>query len=104
MPRPKRQFLATAEATLTPPNAIEPNHAIARVVKAEGNNLYSVTLPQGKALLVELPAQFRSKIWIKRGGFVVVNSEAFEERENKLDGEVVNVVGDQKAWMKMPYW
>jgi len=104
MPRPKRQFLATAEDTLTPPSTLEPDHMVVRVVKGEGKNLYTVSAPDGESILVEMPAKFRSSIWIKRGSFVVIDIGAFEERENKIGGEVVNVVGDAKAWRKMPFW
>lgn len=105
MGRPKRSFLATAEETSTPPTALEDGHQIARVLKAEGKNLYSVQIcGQIEPLLVELPSRFRSQIWIRRGGFVVVDRAAFEDRENKLDGEIANIVRDEKKWRKQPYW
>ncbi|MCJ1455149.1 hypothetical protein MMC28_005503 [Mycoblastus sanguinarius] len=105
MGRPKRHLLTTAEETSTPPTALDPGHAIARVTKAEGKNLYSVELPSGKEpLLVELPSRFRSQIWIKRGGYVVVDLSAFGDRENKLGGEIINVVRDEKQWRKQGYW
>jgi probable RNA-binding protein EIF1AD len=104
MPRPKRNVLATIEDTVTPPDSLEPSHAIARVTKAEGKNLYNAELPGGKAILAELEAKFRSTVWIKRGSYVVVDMSAMAERDNKLDGEIVNVVRDEKAWRKMPYW
>ena len=104
MPRPKRHLLATAEETANPPAELESDQAIARVVKGEGKNLYLVQLPSTKSLLVELPSRFRSQIWIKRGGFVLVDTSAFEERDNKLDGEIVNIVRDEKQWRKQAYW
>lgn len=105
MGRPKRSFLATAEETSTPPTTLDDGHQIARVLKAEGKNLYSVKIcGQAEPLLVELPSRFRSQIWIKRGGFVVVDRAAFEDRENKLDGEIANIVRDEKKWRKQPYW
>jgi probable RNA-binding protein EIF1AD len=69
-----------------------------------GNNLFNVEQADGKELLVELPAQFRSTFWIKRGGYVVVDSQALAERENKLHGEIVNVVREERIWRKMEYW
>ncbi len=97
--------MATAEETSTPPESLDANHAIARVKKAEGKNLYSVELlPGDKSLLVELPSRFRSQIWIKRGGYVVVDTSVFEDRDNKLDGEIVNVVREEKQWRKQGYW
>lgn len=105
MGRPKRKLLATAAETSSPPAVLDQGHMIALVKKAEGNNLYSVELPSGKEpLLAELPSRFRSQIWIKRGGYVVVDSSAFDDRENKLGGEIVNVVRDEKQWRKQAYW
>lgn len=104
MGAPKRKLLATAEETLFPPDTLSEQQQIARVVKATGNNLYSVELPSKVSLLVELPAKFRSTIWIKRGSYVVVDTDALEDRDNKLDGEITNVVRDEKAWRKAAYW
>ena len=105
MGRSKRNLLSTAAETSSPPTVLHKEHSIARVIKAEGNNLYSVELPLGKEhLLVELPSRFRSQIWIKRGGYVVVDRSAFDDRENKLGGEIVNVVRDEKQWRKQAYW
>ena len=104
MGRPKRQVLATIEDTITPPNTLPESHLIARIIKAEGKNLYAAELPGGKMILAELEAKFRSTVWIKRGSYVVVNTSALAERDNKLDGEIVNVVRDEKAWRKMNYW
>ncbi|KAK2766966.1 hypothetical protein FQN54_006282 [Arachnomyces sp. PD_36] len=104
MGAPKRKLLATAEETLSPPDTLEKQQQIARVVKATGNNIYSVELPSKDAVLVELPAKFRSTIWIKRGSYVVVDLDALEYRDNKLNGEIINVVRDEKAWRKAVYW
>ena len=105
MGRPKRKFIATAAETSSPPSSLDAGHLIAVVKKAEGNNLYSVEVPSGKEpLLVELPPRFRSQIWIKRGGYVVVDRLALADRENKLGGEIVNVVSYEKQWRKQAYW
>jgi probable RNA-binding protein EIF1AD len=104
MGRPKREILATFDETLNPPATLPNNHMICRVLKATGNNLFNVEDAEGKPLLVELPSQFRSKFWIKRGGYVLVNTAAFAERENKLDGEIANLVGEERIWRKMNYW
>lgn len=104
MPRPKRDLLATVEDTLIPPESLSEGQSIARIVKATGHSLYNAELPGGKSVLVELGDKFRSKIWIKRGSYVVVDMNALAERDNKLDGEIVNVVRDEKQWRKMSYW
>ena len=104
MGRPKRNLLATAEETLTPPDALSEGQSIARVTKAAGNNLYNADLPSGRPILVELPSRFRSTIWIKRGSYVVVDTKALADRDNKLDGEIFNVVRDEREWKKQSYW
>lgn len=104
MGRPKRKVLATAEETLTPPSSLSEGQSIARVVKGEGKNIYLVHLPSGKSILAELPSRFRSTIWLMRGGYVLVDTKAFNDRDNKLDGEIVNVVRDEKQWRKESYW
>jgi probable RNA-binding protein EIF1AD len=105
MPRPRRDLLATIESTLTPPDTLSSTESIARVTKLAGKNLVNVELPNGKKdVLVELGEKFRSKIFIKRGSYVVVDTGALAERENKLEGEIVNVVRDEKEWRKMAYW
>lgn len=104
MPRPKRDLHATIENTLIPPDALEEEQSIARIDRATGNNVYNVELPGGKQVLVELGEKFRSRIFVKRGSYVVVDTKALAERENKLAGEIVNVVRDEKQWRKMNYW
>jgi probable RNA-binding protein EIF1AD len=104
MARPKRNLLATIDSTVTPPDTLPPSHQIARITTAAGNNLYNAELPDGKPVLAELEAKFRSTVWIKRGSYVVVDTSAMADRENKLDGEIVNIVRDEKAWRKMVYW
>lgn len=104
MGRPKRNLQAAAEETSTPPDAISPTQSVARVVKATGSNLYLCALPGGKETLFELPGKFRNTIWIKRGGYVLVDMEGAEARENKLSGEIINVVRDEREWRKASYW
>ena len=104
MPRPKRDIQAVAQETVTPPDNLPSSQTIARIKQAAGNNLYHLELPSTEVILAELPARFRSTIWIKRGSFVLVDTSALADRDNKLGGEIVNVVRDEKAWRKMSYW
>ncbi|KAL8680780.1 MAG: hypothetical protein Q9186_003068 [Xanthomendoza sp. 1 TL-2023] len=105
MAPPKRNLLATAQETSSPPASLDDGHAIALVRGAQGKNLYLVELPSNnKPLLVQLASRFRSQIWIKRGGYVLVDTTTFLGRDNKLDGEIVNVVRDEKEWRKQSYW
>jgi probable RNA-binding protein EIF1AD len=104
MAPPRRNVQATADETSTPPQALSPDEIICRVEKAKGHNLFAVFSAAGKSLVVELPAQFRGKFWIKRGGYVLVDIAAFEERDNKLDGEVITVIREEREWRKQKYW
>lgn len=104
MPKPKRNIQSLQLETLAPPATLAPNQKIARVKSAAGKNLYNLDLPSGEALLCELPSKFRSTIWMKRGSYVLVDVTSLAERENKLSGEIVNIVGDVKAWMKASWW
>lgn len=101
---PRRKLQATVEETLTPPDVLTADQTLARILGAKGKNLYEVETPESEKLLVELEAKFRSTIWLKRGGYVLVDNGTLATRENKIDGEIVNVVRDEKAWRKAPFW
>ncbi|KIW82014.1 hypothetical protein Z517_05041 [Fonsecaea pedrosoi CBS 271.37] len=100
----RRKTRTTAEETLTPPESLAPGQLIARVVKANGKDLYTVQAPDSSTFLVELEARFRSTIFVKRGGYVLVDTTTTADRDNKIQGEIVNIVGDEKSWRKQPYW
>ncbi|KAL3427378.1 translation initiation factor 1a if-1 [Phlyctema vagabunda] len=104
MGRPKRNVFAAAEETSTPPSALTPTQSIARVVKAAGNSLYTCTLPDKSTMLAELPSRFRNTIWIRNGGYVLVDTKEADVRENKIGGEIINVVRDEHMWRKASYW
>ncbi|KAJ9138138.1 hypothetical protein NKR23_g8759 [Pleurostoma richardsiae] len=106
MGRPKRNVLAAAEESTTPPDELTPGQSVARVIRAEGNSLYTCALPSKKTVLVELESRFRNTIWIKRGGYVVVDLASAEDGKgtSKVDGDIINVVRDERAWRKRPYW
>ena len=104
MPPSKRVKQAVVNETVTPPASLSAAQQVARVKQAAGNNTFQLELASGKTALAELPARFRSTIWLKRGTFVILDTEALAERDNKLDGEIVNVVRDEKAFRRMSYW
>ncbi|KAI0109915.1 nucleic acid-binding protein [Daldinia grandis] len=104
MARPKREVRAVVEESTTPPDQLTEAQSLARVVKAEGNHLYTCSLPDGRIILVELATRFRNTVWIRRGGFVLVHLAPPEEQRGKVEGEIVNVVGIEKEWRKQSYW
>ncbi|QDS73311.1 hypothetical protein FKW77_006024 [Venturia effusa] len=126
-------------STTTPPTTLSATQSIARVLKAVGNNNFTVTLPSNSSstttqntttttpstqtpscsqtqtqtpsshpknpLLVTLPPHFRNTIWLRNGGYVVIDTAGPNvERGHKLDGEIINVVREEKEWRKMAYW
>lgn len=104
MPKPKRNISATVQDTYSPPDSLSSEQVIARLKQAAGKNLYHLELPSGELVLAELQQKFRSTVWLKRGCYVLLDKTALAGRENKLSGEIANIVGDEKAWRKMPYW
>lgn len=104
MGRPKRDIRAAAEESTTPPSELTSNQSLARVIKAEGNSLYSCFLPDKRTVLVELADRFRNTIWIRRGGYVLVDLIPTKEVKDRVEGEIVNVVREEKAWRKHSYW
>lgn len=107
MPKPRRNILAVLEETSSPPAELPENQFIAKVIEAKGKNLYEVELAKAhdkQRLLVELPSKFRSTVWIKMGNYVVVDRSTLADRDNKLAGEIVNVVREEKQWRPQKYW
>lgn len=115
MGKPKRTLHALSTLTTSPPPTLPPTHTIAQLVKATGNNLYLVhlptQLPPRPPVLVEMAPQFRSQIWLRRGGYVVVDTAAFGDgqgkeggKDMKIKGVIVNIVREEKGWRKMNYW
>lgn len=106
MGRSKRDILATTEESVTPPSELTPSQSVARVVKAEGNNKYICELPNKKTALLELQPRFQNTVWIRRGGYVLIDVAPGGESRgaSRVAGEIINVVRDERAWRKQPYW
>jgi hypothetical protein len=39
---------------------------------------------------------------VRRGGYVVIETEGYAER--KINGDIMEIVRDEKEWRKMNYW
>jgi probable RNA-binding protein EIF1AD len=104
MGRPKRCVRAAANETTTPPHVLTPTQSVARVSRATGNHLYECTLPNGEEILAELLPRFRNTIWIKRGGYVLVDAKDADARSNKIYGDILNVIREEREWRKQEYW
>ncbi|EPX74309.1 translation initiation factor eIF1A-like protein [Schizosaccharomyces octosporus yFS286] len=95
----------SSQLSFDPPESLDKDQVVARVLQLRGSALFTVCEPNGKELLVEMPAKYRSKAWIKRGGYVVVDKSEFTDQQNKIDGSIVYVVQHPlKNWEKQSYW
>ena len=90
------------QATNDPPAQLTETQHIGRIQKVNGNALYTVYLPSSEELLVELPMRFRKAVWVRRGGYVLIDTNGYSE--GKVSGEILDVVQDEKSWKKMNYW
>jgi probable RNA-binding protein EIF1AD len=106
MGKPKRAVFAAAQETTSPPDELTDTQFIARAIKGEGNHVYTCELPNGKPVVVELEPKFRNTVFIRRGGYVLVDLASAEERSrsSRVVGEIINIVRDEKEWRKQPYW
>ncbi|KAI1825987.1 hypothetical protein F4861DRAFT_537580 [Xylaria intraflava] len=104
MGRPRRNLHAVAQESASPPDELMPYQQVARFAKAEGDNRYSCLLPSQQTVLVELAARFHKTIWLRRGGYVIVQLTPENEKKGKVEGEIVNIVVDEKPWRKQSYW
>ena len=107
MPRkPPRSIVSTLDdLTSAPPESpLLGSLMIGRISQAQGKYLFTCVFPSGEIVLAELAQIFRGKAWLRRGGYVLVDRTAFEDRGNKIEGQIVNVVRNEKAWRKMDYW
>lgn len=104
MGRQNRGIQAAADETLTPPSALTASQSLVRVLKPEGNNLFSCEFPSKKTATLELAQKFRNTIWIKRGGYALAERYEAGATDTRAEGEIINIVRGEKEWRKMPYW
>jgi probable RNA-binding protein EIF1AD len=72
-------------------NYLLPQHPqeIVKIISSRGNNLHEVETETGERYLVSMPTKFRRNVWVKRGGYVVV--EPIVEG-NKVKAEIVQIL------------
>lgn len=67
------------------------SQSICKARGSRGSNIIEVERPDGKTTLCLLPAKFHKKIWIRRGSFVIVESNEAVEDE-RITGQIVRVL------------
>eukprot|EP00128_Syssomonas_multiformis_P010098 Colp12_sorted_trinity150504_noHs@21157 len=50
----------------------EGDQKIVKVIQARGGNQHEVELDDGTTMLVQMPTKYRSRVWIKRGDYLIV--------------------------------
>ena len=112
MAPPRRVAQKAQLETLSPPAHLTNNQAIARVERSEGNYRFTCTLPNGRCVLVELDQKFRNLVWLRRGGFVLLelieeecdSATAKGKAKRRVQGYIENVVQDQSEWRSQAWW
>ena len=64
-----------------------------------------MSYPDGKSTLVLLPAKFNKKLWVRRGGFVIIDEvDAEATGDNRVTGTIVSVLfdADVRQLKKLP--
>ena len=102
MPRPTLRRPLRLRSRITVQRALQsfadppgPDELICQARGSRGGNKVDVMLPDGYHALVILPAKFRKQIWIRKGGFVIVQvtrDEEDEEGQRSFNGEIVRVL------------
>lgn len=108
-----------------PPDQLENHQIIGSVIKPLGNSLYEVEIPtshwtravevspglktavENQTIIASMPPKFRNTIFVKRGGYVLIDlytTEQGEESTNRAHGELSNIVTDKKGWQSNYYW
>ncbi|KAG5520024.1 hypothetical protein PMAC_001100 [Pneumocystis sp. 'macacae'] len=100
----KKKIQKLGQITINPPDELSDSQKIACVVEIKDHDLYLCKTANGETLLAELPPRFRCKIWVRRGGFVVLNTQTFDKKECKIQAEISIVIQNEKAWRKKKYW
>ncbi|CAN6659273.1 hypothetical protein TRVA0_031S01046 [Trichomonascus vanleenenianus] len=115
------------ETVGTPPDELNDSQVIGTIIKPRGSNLFEFLIPtshwgkvikkfdleketgksdEDRTILISMPPKFRNTVFVKRGGYVLV--ELYEpselEGEGKVKADICNIVTDKKDWQRYPYW
>ncbi|EMR09132.1 hypothetical protein PNEG_02475 [Pneumocystis murina B123] len=100
----RKKIQKLGQITLDPPHELPIYQKIAHVVEIRDHDLYLCKTADGETLLAELPARFRCKIWVRRGGFVVIDTHEFDKKGGKIQAEITIIIQNEKIWKKKKYW
>lgn len=67
---------------------------IVQAIGSRGSNLIEVKLPSGQQTLCVLPNKFNKKLWIKRGGYLIIQHGDVDP-QHSVTGTITSVLYDQ---------
>lgn len=80
--------------------------AIVRALGSRGSNIVEVEYPNGRQTLVIMPAKFNKMLWVRRGGFLIVEDSAAAEADTatQVTGTIRTVLYSEhiKELLKLP--
>lgn len=100
----RKKIQKLGQITLDPPQELSIYQKIAQVIEIKDHDLYLCKTADGETLLAELPARFRCKIWVRRRGFVVIDTQEFDKKGGKIQAEISMIIQNEKIWKKKKYW
>ena len=89
MSRKKHVESAYLYGDIEPPTDAQ---CIARARGTRGGNILEVEFENGETTLCMIPARFNKKLWIRRGGLVIVEQTVTEATDAKVTANVVAVL------------
>ncbi|EFJ48885.1 hypothetical protein VOLCADRAFT_104609 [Volvox carteri f. nagariensis] len=101
MSRSRKHVTLGLDEEVQPPG---PGQSIVRALGSRGSNLIAVEFPDGRQTLVLMPAKFNKKLWVKRGGYLLVEDSPAAGGDSKVTGTILSVLYDDqiKQLAKMP--
>lgn len=96
----RRKHLVHAQQDLT----LQPNQCVVRVLAPKGGNVFEVAFASAQTTMVSLPSRFNKLLYVKRGGYLIV--ETSPEATGAVTGFVVAVLYDDdvKALRRQGDW
>lgn len=91
MTRRRKHIIQSLSQEIQPPK--EDQH-IVKALGSRGDNLIEVEYPAGGTGLVLLPARFNKKLWIRRGGYLIVQHQLGKDigSRSRISGTIESVL------------
>ncbi|KAF6259225.1 hypothetical protein COO60DRAFT_1030707 [Scenedesmus sp. NREL 46B-D3] len=73
------------------------NQQIVRALGARGGNIVEVEYPNGATTLCMMPAKFNRKLWVRRGGYLIIepSPEAEQDAGSRVTATIAAVLYEE---------